>query len=131
MPTATTSGTETMHGWELHVSSDRRDAFYAVLVLRTSVIVAWGRRGARGQSAAHPCGSTEAMLRKAAALTDEKAARGYQVTRNVTPLQVPVATAERALGDDSQAAAAAVRELLKAFRAESRVQGNDEEGASQ
>jgi predicted DNA-binding WGR domain protein len=91
MPTATTTGPgratvgserETIHGWELHVTSRQRDAYYAVLVIRASVIVAYGRRRARCQATVHRRGTLEAALRKAQVMTDDKVSEGYQVTRD-------------------------------------------------
>src|SRR5712691_8904808 len=132
MPTATTTGPgraaasseqETMHGWELHVTNRQRDAYYAVLVLRASVIVAYGRRGAKCQATVHRRGALEAALRKAQAMTDDKVSEGYQVTRDHTVTEVPAAVVSRAMSDDRQAATAAIRDLLQAFRSASAARG--------
>lgn len=120
----------TVHGWELHVTGRGRDAYYAVLVTGTNVITAWGRRGADCQAAVHRHGSVPGALRQAQQVTDEKAGKGYVVTRDYTALKVPGRTVSRALGDSKTQATGAARELLKAFRAASAAQGHDLEGAS-
>jgi predicted DNA-binding WGR domain protein len=122
---------ETMHGWELHVTSPQRDAYYAVLVVGAAVIVAYGRRGSKCQATVHRPGARPAALRKARVMTDEKAGEGYRLTRDYTRAEVPASTVGRAVGDDRHAATAAIRELVQAFRAASAAQGNDKEGASQ
>lgn len=75
----------TVYGWELHNSTGRSDKFYRLLLVDRVVLVNWGARtSARGQFQAQRVRDTAMAQQYAARLTDEKVAKGYVVTRDMT-----------------------------------------------
>lgn len=86
--TATSEPVVTIYGWELHYSGGGSDKFYRVLVLDETVLINYGRRATRGQFIAHRYLSDDGAQSKARMMTNEKAAEGYVVTRDMTEFEV-------------------------------------------
>ena len=83
-------------GWELHhtgPSSTQRgsDKYYRVLVVDTTVLINYGRRGATGNFVTHRFTTATDAKAKARALTNEKSGKGYRVTRDMTDFEVTAA----------------------------------------
>lgn len=81
----------TVFGWELHFAGGGSDKFYRVLIIDTLALINYGRRGGAGQFVAHSRRTTASAQQKARELTNAKADKGYQLTRDMTSFTVPAA----------------------------------------
>ncbi|WP_167406064.1 WGR domain-containing protein [Amycolatopsis thailandensis] len=128
------------HGWELHSTQDGSDKFYRVLVIDTVTLVNYGPRNTTGQFVAHCFAGVGDAVRtaqeKARILTNEKAAKGYRITRDFTefPVDRSYAVLLAALGHGSHRAnriPARIRETIVArFRRAAAEQDTARAGAS-
>lgn len=77
-------------GMELHFTGGGSDKFYRLFVIENTVVSIYGRRGSDGQAVLLRFRSQDGAKAKAAALADEKEAKGYRVTREFTGFGFPV-----------------------------------------
>ncbi|SEP53694.1 WGR domain-containing protein [Amycolatopsis saalfeldensis] len=71
------------------MTSGGSDKYYRLLLVENTLLVNYGRRNARGQFQAHRKGTAEAAQRAARDLTNQKNAKGYRLSRDMTVFEVP------------------------------------------
>ncbi len=125
-------------GWELHftnrtASGTGSDKYYRVLLIENMVLINYGRRGTTGQFLAHVFSAPPGAQAKARDLTNEKAAEGYRITRELTVFELDapdiVALTELSAGTHRVDGDPA-RWLVGRFKYASSEQGTQLEGAS-
>jgi predicted DNA-binding WGR domain protein len=84
-----TTSTVTVYAWELHMTAGGSDKYYRLLLVDQVLLVNYGRRNTRGQFYAHVKASADAAKQLARDLTNEKNAKGYSLTRDMTDFEVP------------------------------------------
>lgn len=78
----------TIYCWELHNTRGGSDKYYRFLVIGRVVLANYGRRGQDGQVHAYVTASEQAATDKARTLTNNKANKGYVLTRDMTEVVV-------------------------------------------
>jgi predicted DNA-binding WGR domain protein len=90
----------TVYAWELHKSEGTSDKYYRLVLIENVLLVNYGRRNTRGQFIAH-CKATVGQARALArVLTNQKDAKGYQVTRDATSFLTSAQVAQALTGLD-------------------------------
>lgn len=139
MVAVTSETTVPAYGWELHFvgpSSTQRgsDKFYRVLVVGNLVLINYGRRHLRGQFVAHRYFSEDGALAKAREMTNEKSAKGYAVTRDMTEFTVRTVVIQRLLdlppGTCRHPESVGCTHLVDRFKKQAAIQGTASRGAS-
>lgn len=65
------------------------DKYYRLLLVENTLLVNYGKRNTRGQFHAHRKDTAEAAQRTARDLTNQKNAKGYRLSRDMTVFEVP------------------------------------------
>lgn len=123
------------YGWELHCTAGTSDKYYRVMVVchdeQWAYVANYGRRNTSGSWKVHTFASMEAALAKAQSMTDEKTAKGYQVTRDFTEFDLSDEFAEALVsGVNSPVLVKARAAAAHSFRHAALQQGTVREGAA-
>jgi predicted DNA-binding WGR domain protein len=98
--------------------ADTSNKYYRVIVVDGLVIANWGRHGAAGQQQVHRAASPAAARAQALRVTDDKAAKGYWLSRDVTGfLAVESLVAAVRAGSGTAAETSAVKDIIAGFTA--------------
>jgi predicted DNA-binding WGR domain protein len=84
-----TTSTVTVYAWELHMTAGGSDKYYRLLLVDHVLLVNYGRRSTHGQFYAHCEATVDAAKQVARDLTNQKDAKGYRLTRDMTDFVVP------------------------------------------
>jgi predicted DNA-binding WGR domain protein len=71
------------------MTSGGSDKYYRLLLMENTLLVNYGRRNTRGQFHAHHKSTAAAAQRAARDLTNQKNAKGYRLSRDMTEFEVP------------------------------------------
>lgn len=104
-------------GWEMRYVGGGSNKYYRVIMVEGLAIANWGRHGAAGQHQVHRLAGPSAARAQALRLADDKAAKGYWLSREVTGFAA-AARLVAAIRDSAAGTAAetsAVKDIIAGF----------------
>lgn len=125
------SGVANAAGWEMRYDAGTSDKYYRVILTGSLVIVNWGRYGQAGEQKVHRHPTPAEAKAKAQSLTEDKDAKGYWLSRDVTGFLITGGLVEAIRGSTSgtDPEHRAARDIITMFAAAS-IEGRPAVGGS-